>query len=140
MTDEVLVVAGAVLDGGRLLLAQRDRPAELAGLWELPGGKVEPGESPAQALVRELCEELDVSVSVGDSLAGVVRPKPGLTLVAMRATIVSGTVRAVEHRALRWVDADGLSELIQTGSMVPNDLAWARELMGELQVRRHGLS
>ncbi|MBM7366832.1 (deoxy)nucleoside triphosphate pyrophosphohydrolase [Gordonia hydrophobica] len=136
MTEPVLVVAGAVLDGHRMLLAQRDYPEAVAGLWELPGGKVESGESPDQALVRELCEELDVEVSVGAALRDVVSPTDSLTLVAMRAEIVSGTPRAVEHRALRWVDGTELAHLVRDGALVPNDLGWAHEMIAELQVRR----
>jgi len=137
---EVLVVAGAVLRGDRILLAQRDYPETVAGLWELPGGKVETGESPAGALVRELCEELDVVVSVGASLRDVVRPRDGLTLVAMRAEIVSGTPRAVEHRAIRWVDAEGLTALMAAGKVVPNDRGWAQEMVAELRLRPHAPS
>ncbi|ALG84118.1 (deoxy)nucleoside triphosphate pyrophosphohydrolase [Gordonia phthalatica] len=136
MTDPVLVVAGAVLAGHRMLVAQRDYPEEVAGLWELPGGKVETGESPAEALVRELCEELDVVVSVGAALHDAVRPKPGLTLIAMRAEIVSGTPRALEHRAVRWVDSAELAALVEAGRMVPNDLGWAQEMVAELRTKR----
>ncbi|MCL2732926.1 MAG: NUDIX domain-containing protein, partial [Actinomycetia bacterium] len=57
-----VVVGGAVLDRGRLLAARRTAPPELAGQWELPGGKVEPGERDEDALVRELREELGVTV------------------------------------------------------------------------------
>ncbi|KJR08063.1 MULTISPECIES: (deoxy)nucleoside triphosphate pyrophosphohydrolase [Gordonia] len=135
MTGDVLVVAGAVLHRSRVLLAQRDYPAEVAGLWELPGGKVESGETPTQALIRELCEELDVRVSVGAPLADVVTPREGLKLVAHRARIVSGTPRAVEHRAIAWVDAHRLAELDRSGQIVPNDIGWIRELTAELQVR-----
>ena len=62
-----IVVAGALISGSSLLVAQRARPPELAGLWELPGGKVAAGESEAAALARELHEELGVEVVVGVS-------------------------------------------------------------------------
>ena len=129
----VRVAAGAIRADGRLLLAQRAYPPELAGLWELPGGKAEPGESLADALVRELCEELDVTVRVGTPLAVTVRPKPGLELVALRAEIVAGRPRAVEHQAVRWVDAAALEELAAAGLIVPNDEAWLDELLADLR-------
>ena len=65
-----VVVAGAVESRGRLLSARRSRPASLAGGWELPGGKVEPGEDPAAALVRELREELGIDVDVVGQVPG----------------------------------------------------------------------
>ena len=67
-----IVVAGALIVDGALLVAQRARPPELAGLWELPGGKVAAGETDAQALARELREELGVDVAVGARLGGDV--------------------------------------------------------------------
>lgn len=74
----VLVVAGAILDDlaspRRLLSARRAQPVSLAGRWEFPGGKVEPGEDPVVALHRELHEELGVVVRLG---AEVVAPSPG---------------------------------------------------------------
>jgi 8-oxo-dGTP diphosphatase len=60
MTERIVVVGAALYDGDRLLAARRSAPPELAGRWELPGGKVEEGESPEKALVRELREELGV--------------------------------------------------------------------------------
>ena len=63
-----IVVAGALIADSALLVAQRLRPPELAGLWELPGGKVAPGESEPDALLRELREELGVDVVVGERL------------------------------------------------------------------------
>lgn len=67
MTKVLLVVAAALIDEqGRILLAQRPEGKSMAGLWEFPGGKLEPGELPEQALVRELREELGVEIHVDD--------------------------------------------------------------------------
>lgn len=61
----VIVVAGVLFEGGRVLLTQRKKGAHLEGLWELPGGKIDPDEDPRDALVRELREELGIEVTVG---------------------------------------------------------------------------
>jgi len=81
-TPTAVVVAAALIDDGRLLLAQRTRPPELAGRWELPGGKVEPGESEDVALARELREELGVECSIGAALSGDVELPGGMVLRA----------------------------------------------------------
>lgn len=127
------VVAGAVLregpDGAReLLLAQRSYPEDVAGLWELPGGKAADGETLGAALERELAEELDVVAAAGEPLTERVALREGLTLVALWARLLSGTPRAVEHRALVWVDAARLGDLAASGALVPADTAWVPEL------------
>ncbi|WP_440713702.1 (deoxy)nucleoside triphosphate pyrophosphohydrolase [Gordonia sp. FQ] len=131
------VVAGAVIretpDGGRrVLMAQRDSPPDLAGLWELPGGKADDDETLAEALVRELDEELDIVVVAGEPLVERVVLRSGLTLVALWARLVEGDPRPVEHRSLRWVDATGLAELAACADMVPADTAWLPELFDVL--------
>ncbi|MCL2553599.1 MAG: (deoxy)nucleoside triphosphate pyrophosphohydrolase, partial [Actinomycetia bacterium] len=99
-----MVVGGAVLDRGRLLAARRTAPPELAGQWELPGGKVEPGERDEDALVRELREELGVTVRPLDRLPGTWPLAPGLVLHVWTATLVTGTPRPLQdHDALRWI-------------------------------------
>jgi alpha-1,2-mannosyltransferase len=123
-----VVAAAAIVADGKLLLARRSRPAELAGLWELPGGKVEPGETPEQALRRELREELGVDAVVGERL-GVDVPLPdnggpGHVLRAYQATIVTGTPAALEHADLCWVDAAELDRM----ELVPHDRAWVDDL------------
>ncbi|MCQ4080154.1 (deoxy)nucleoside triphosphate pyrophosphohydrolase [Streptomyces sp. RB6PN25] len=101
-----LVVGAALLDTarGRLLAARRSAPPALAGRWELPGGKVEPGESPQHALVRELREELGVDAEPLDRIPGEWPLRPGLTLQVWTARIVAGEPRPLEdHDALRWL-------------------------------------
>ncbi len=124
-----IVVAGALIAGSALLVAQRERPPELAGLWELPGGKVAPGESDADGLARELKEELGVEVSVGDRLGDDVALTAAMTLRAYRVTQTGGTLRPNDHRALRWVTADQLESL----PWVPADRAWLGELTRALR-------
>lgn len=122
--DAQIVVAGALFSAAGLLVAQRQRPPELAGLWELPGGKVAAGESDVDALARELREELGVEVSVGDRLGVDVALTAGMTLRAYRATLTSGSPQPHDHRALRWVTADELDAL----AWVPADRAWLPDL------------
>lgn len=126
--DDV-VVAGALISGGALLVAQRQRPPELAGLWELPGGKAIAGESDAAALVRELHEELGVDVSVGDRIGPDVALGAGMTLRAYLVTQTGGTVEARDHHAVRWVGVDELDGL----AWVPADRAWLPDLRAAMQ-------
>lgn len=126
-----IVVAGAVISDGVLLVAQRSRPPELAGRWELPGGKVAPGESEADALARELAEELGVAepdVRVGSRLGADVTLSATMTLRAYRVTLAGGQPRPLEHRALRWIDAAGLDDV----DWVPADRAWLADLAAAL--------
>ena len=124
-----IVVAGALITGNTLLVAQRERPPELSGLWELPGGKVAQGESDADALVRELDEELGVAVTVGARLGADVALGADTTLRAFLVTQTGGSVRARDHRGLRWVTADELDAL----EWVPADRGWLPDLIAALR-------
>jgi 8-oxo-dGTP diphosphatase len=117
-----IVVAGALVSGGRLLVAQRARPPELAGLWELPGGKVGPGETDAVAL------ELGLEVAVGGRLGHDVPLGGTMTLRAYLVTRMGGSVEPRDHRALRWVTADELDGL----AWVPADRGWVPDLRAVL--------
>lgn len=102
-----MVVAGAVYDRGRLLAARRSAPAEVAGRWELPGGKQEPGEQPEEALVRELREELGVEAEPVARIPGEWPLKPGYVLRVWTVRLLSGEPRPLEdHDALRWLGPD----------------------------------
>jgi 8-oxo-dGTP diphosphatase len=105
-----IVVAGAIVAGSTVLIAQRTRPPELAGRWELPGGKVAAGEAEPEALARELAEELGVVVAVGRHL-GDVELNATTTLRAFAATLLRGEPQPHDHAALRWVSAAELRDV-----------------------------
>src|SRR5579884_1696767 len=100
-----IVVAGAVISGAAVLVAQRRRPPELAGRWELPGGKVSLGETEQHALARELAEELGIDVAVGDRLGGDVQLNETTKLRAYQVRLLHGEPHPHDHQALRWVTA-----------------------------------
>jgi 8-oxo-dGTP diphosphatase len=115
-----IVVAGAVIAKSRLLVAQRLRPPDLAGRWELPGGKVAPGETEAEALARELAEELGIEVAVGERLGDDIALDATTTLRAYQVRLTRGKPRPHDHGALRWVTAAQLHEI----DWVPADRDW----------------
>lgn len=126
-TPLTVVVAGVIYNGsGEVLLAQRPHGSHMAGLWELPGGKVRHGEAPAQALIRELQEELDIVVRVGEPITFAMHEEPGLRILLLffSASITAGQPRPLENQQLDWVPPDRLAEY----PMPPADTALVREL------------
>ncbi|MFC9278773.1 (deoxy)nucleoside triphosphate pyrophosphohydrolase [Streptomyces collinus] len=106
MTERIVVVGAALLDDGRLLAARRSAPAELAGRWELPGGKVETGEQPEDALVRELREELGVDAEPVERVPGEWPLRPPYVLRVWTARLRPGSADPrplQDHDRLRWL-------------------------------------
>jgi 8-oxo-dGTP diphosphatase len=101
----VVVCAAILTDGDRVLAAQRGGTGSLAGKWELPGGKVDPGEDPRDALVRECQEEMGCRIEAG-AIYEVIHhagAQTDILLLFYTARLVAGTPVALEHRELRWV-------------------------------------
>lgn len=114
---EIHVVGAAILDGGTCLAVQRGAAMSQPLQWEFPGGKVEAGETPQEALSREIIEELGVEIRVGELLGTGTAPvsAPGgrkvIRLDVYQARIVAGTVELREHRDQRWLTAAELPQL-----------------------------
>ena len=108
------VAAAVIRDAkGRVLVCRRGPARDQAGLWEFPGGKLEPGEAPGEALARECLEELGASVKVGEKLLETVHDYPEKTvrLIFMEARIASGEPKASVHAELRWAGPAELESL-----------------------------
>ena len=104
------VVAALIRDTDRVLICQRPAHKARGMLWEFVGGKVEPGESREEALIRECREELAITISVGEIFTEVTHTYPDLTihLTVFNAEITAGAPRKLEHNDLRWITADEL--------------------------------
>ncbi|WP_461174524.1 (deoxy)nucleoside triphosphate pyrophosphohydrolase [Arthrobacter sp. Z1-9] len=140
MTGLIQVVGGAVVDRlqgpSLLLVARRSAPEKLAGLWEFPGGKVEPGEDPEAALCRELSEELGIGARLGVELSA--DSPHGWSLndrASMRvwfAEITHGEPQPLEdHDELRWVSLDNRDEVLGL-PWIPADFPIVHALLAEL--------
>jgi 8-oxo-dGTP diphosphatase len=106
-----VVVGAAIVRDGRVLAARRTSPAAAAGRWEFPGGKVEPGESEAESLVREVLEELGVRVRVDRWLDGDQPIGERYVLRVALATLEGGEPSPSEHDLVRWLGVDELDDV-----------------------------
>ncbi len=121
MKKQINVVGAVVVRDGTILSAQRSPSMSLPGMWEFPGGKVEAGETPEQALQRELEEELLCTIDVGEHVEttsheydfGVV------TLTTFYATILEGEPRLTEHSEVRWIPAAQLESVDWAPADIP---------------------
>ena len=110
MSTVIDVAAGLVFHSGRLLITQRRPDDHLGGLWEFPGGKVEPGETFQHCLVRELHEELGIEVSVGSEIEEITHSYPEKTvrLKFFTCRLNSGEARPIHCHALAWITLEEL--------------------------------
>jgi len=131
MSTEPIVVTAAVIErDGRLLVSRRLRGTHLAGLWEFPGGKVEPGETHEQSLERELQEELGVNAVVGEEIVVTEHAYPERTIrLHFRRCRIDGDPRPLLGQELQWVTREELktielpeadAELVRILSSKPN--------------------
>lgn len=122
------VVAAIMLDGEKIFATQRGY-GEFKDGWEFPGGKIEQGETPSQALVREIKEELDTEIEVGELIDTVEYDYPQfhLTMHCFLCTILSGDLVLKEHEAAKWL----MPEELDSVEWLPADLG----LIGKLKQR-----
>lgn len=113
MKRPIEVVGAIIVRDESVLVAQRGPGKALAGLWEFPGGKVEAGESPTDALTREIVEELGCRIKVGEHVTTTTHKYEfgTIELATYYAALTSGTPVASEHAELRWVPLDDLQSL-----------------------------
>ena len=106
------VVAALVWDGDRFMICQRPAHKARGLLWEFVGGKVEPGETKEEALIRECHEELDVTVEVGSVFMEVIHEYPDIKikLTLFNAKIAEGEPKMLEHNDIRWITIDEIPQ------------------------------
>ena len=119
---QVTVCAGMIEYQGKILIAQRRRDKSLGGLWEFPGGKIEAGETHQQTLTREIREEFDIDIQVGDFLTQITHEYPDfiLTMYVYRASWNGkGTIRICDHEEYRFVKLDEIEQFEMPAADIP---------------------
>ena len=134
MSDIVRVTAAILENNGRIIIARRGPGDQLAGMWELPGGKVEAGERPEQCLAREHLEEFNLIVSVGECVGSSIHRYDHATieLLVYRVNWESGKPVALVHADYRWAAPEDLKHY----NFAPADMPFAHKLeKGEIDIR-----
>lgn len=123
------VVAALIWDKDKFMICQRPANKACGLLWEFVGGKVEPGETKQQGLIRECKEELAVTLAVGDEFMDVVHEYPDITvhLTLFNATIADGTPQKLEHNDIHWIKVDEIPQY----EFCPADTVILRRLQDE---------
>jgi 8-oxo-dGTP diphosphatase len=118
---QIRVVGAVIVEDGEILCAQRGPAGSLAGLWEFPGGKIEPGETPQGALEREIAEELQCQVVVGAEVTTTRHEYEFaiVTLTTFYCVLVDGTPNLTEHADVRWLPPHSLDTLDWAPADVP---------------------
>lgn len=126
----VNVVAAIIRDGGRIFATQRGY-GDFKGGWEFPGGKIEEGEKPQEALIREIMEELEILITVGDLIDTIEYDYPTfhLSMDCFWAEIVSGNMVLKEHEAAKWLTKNELDSV----KWLPADIMLIEKLKGKLK-------
>ena len=125
--NPIPVTCVVLLHEGKVMAAQRAAHMDLPGYWEFPGGKVEEGESPETCLVREVLEELSITIRITGALPPVIHAYPSKTiqLLPFLATWNSGTIHLSEHAQLRWLAQEELLSV----DWAPADLPIVHDLL-----------
>ncbi|GAA1869822.1 (deoxy)nucleoside triphosphate pyrophosphohydrolase [Myceligenerans crystallogenes] len=129
MKKQVAVVGAVIVRDGLILCAQRGPQGTLAGLWEFPGGKIEPGETARQALEREIREELRCTVEVGDEVVTVAHEYDFavVDLTTLWCTLIDGAPQLTEHADVRWLPSSELDSL----EWAPADIPTVKQIMND---------
>lgn len=130
--DTKHVVAAVIIHGGKVFATQRGY-GEFKDKWEFPGGKVEPGETPEQALAREIREELDTEIEVGTLIDTIETDYPNfhLSMGCYFCTVKEGHLTLLEHEAAKWLDAEHLESV----DWLPVDRSLLPAIRSELSER-----
>lgn len=122
-------VAAVILinDQEDILIARRKESKQLGGYWEFPGGKLEQGESAKECLVRELQEEMDIQIEVGDYVGENIHnyQRGDIRLIAYKGRIISGTIKLTDHDKYIWVKPCELMEY----NLAPADIPLASKVL-----------
>ncbi len=116
-------VVAAILENqkGQVLIAKRKKGKKLGGYWEFPGGKIEKGESPEKSLIRELKEEMNLEIEVGNFVGENIHyyDEVAIRLLAYKGKITGGDIKLVDHEECAWVDLQDLREVELAPADVP---------------------